>query len=62
MRRWTAISFQAEWHHLGAAGLTTVYARLDVAISGINDQQARRMYPCLLILNGPDVQSSGPLL
>lgn len=62
MIRWTAISFQAECHHLDAAGLATVCARLDVVISGVNDQQARRMYPCLLILNGPDVESSGPLL
>ncbi|PPQ15933.1 hypothetical protein CV770_29100 [Bradyrhizobium sp. AC87j1] len=41
--------------------LATVCARSDAVISGINDQQGRRMYPCLLILNGPDVQPSGPL-
>lgn len=62
MMRWTAISFQAECHRPDAAGLATVCARLDVVIIGINDRQARRMYLCLLILNGPDLQSSGPLL
>ena len=41
--------------------LATVIARSDAVISGIRDQQARRMYLCLMMLNGPDVQSSGPL-
>lgn len=61
MRRWTAIGFQQNITIL-MLHLATVCARLGVVISGINDQRARRMYPCLLILNGPDVQSSGPLL
>ena len=70
MMRWTVISFQAEYHRHDAAPRHTLCrigcgnhgARARRARRGINDQRARRMYPGLLILNGPDVQSSGPLL
>ncbi|BAC48111.1 blr2846 [Bradyrhizobium diazoefficiens USDA 110] len=33
-----------------------------MVIGGINDQQARRMYPRLMILNGPDVSSVGAIV